>query len=336
MKRSCRKLLFVLFALSLALMPAVVSAEANPRDEIIIKDGWVTGQLTSDTGVAYLLDMPVPSASYPAERLTVEYLCFAECDVLAALNSIGQSPEGAVHVENDGFLYSGDWKAEASADISHDEAASRAVEIGLAFFDALGISVEREPKSIARPYEFDDSDARYWTFFSQPQAYSDYARAQFDSPRRQRARPAQSAYTAVEFAVLLDGMQLIDNPSYPAGYADEPDARVGFPVTARVIVSDSGLLVEATADNIPHVVSRQNADPLPDWQTYLRRYIQSLAVWPNAYAEQTFYHERLGMDVTVYARQPVVIGVLPQLEAVSRYEWVPTWTVEIDEVPTRR
>ena len=333
MKPSCRKTL-ALLPLLIALLFSITPAEAAP-DELAVHDGRVTGRLTSDTGVTYLLDLPVPDDPYPAERLTVEYARFAEGNVHAALRSIGQSAEGAVHTDGDSFLFSGNWKAEAAADITREESASQAVQIGLAFFDALGVSVEREPKSISRPYEFDDADQRYWTFFSEPQALSDYFRAQFDSPRRRRARPEQSAYTSVEFAVLLDGMRLEDNPSYPAEYADEPDAKVGLSVTARVIVSDSGLLVEAAAGSIPRTVSRTSIEPLPDWEPYLREYIKSLDVWPNAYAEQTFYHEGLGMEITEYARQSVVTGMQPRLAAISRDEWMPVWTVTIEEIPVR-
>ena len=301
----------------------------------MILDGHVTGRITSDTGVTYLLDMPIPDEAYPAKSLTVEYARFTERDVLEALQAVNQSAEGSIHADSDSFLFSGNWMAKAAAERSHEDAASQAVAIGLTFFDALGIPVERKPKSVARPYEFDDSDQKYWTFVSEPQAYSDYYRSQFNSPRRQRTRPRQSEYTSVEFAVLLNGMRMIDNPSYPAGYADEPNAKIGFSVTARVIVSDSGLLVEAAASNIPRIISCAPIDPLPDWEAFICSHIKSLDVWPDSYDERTFFNENIGKDVIAYARQPVVTGILPRLEAISQYEWVPTWTVVIDEIPVR-
>ena len=337
MKTSCSKRhLLVFVALLFAMVPVYAHAENTPPpDRITVSDGHVTGQVTSDTGVTYLLDMSVPDDPYPAQALTVEYMRFTEQAVLDALRSTGQSDTGSVHTDNSGFRFDGDWQADARADISHEDAAAQAVTVGLAFFDAMGIPVDHTPKSIVRPYEFDDSDQRYWTFSSEPQAYSDYYRSLFNSPRRQRTRPEQAEYTSVDFAVLLDGMLLIDNPAYPADYADEPDARIGFSVTARVIVSDSGVLVEAVADNIPYVVSREAVDLLPDWETYLRDTIRSLDVWPNSYDEQTFFNENIGKEVTLYARQPVITGVLPRLEAVSQFKWVPTWTVTIDEIPVR-
>ena len=338
MKTSCRSQFWLLLALApllLTLCHPITAAASAPQDEIVILDGRVTGRITSDMGVTYLLDMPIPDEAYPAKCLTVEYASFTEHDVLKALQMVGQSTEGSIHTDSDGFLFSGNWKAVAAAQLSHEDAASQAVAIGLAFFDAMGIPVEREPKSVARPYEFDDSDQKYWTFVSEPQAYSDYNRSQFNSPRRQRTRPRQSEYTSVEFAVLLDGMRMIDNPSYPAGYADEPDAKIGFSVTARVIVSDSGLLVEAAAGNIPRIISCAPIDPLPDWETFICSYIKSLDIWPNRYDERTFFNENIGKDVIVYASQPVVTGILPRLETISQYEWVPTWTVVIDEIPVR-
>ena len=103
-------------------------------------------------------------------------------------------------------------------------------------------------------------------------------------------------------------------------------------MTARIIVSDSGLLVEADASDIPFVVARESIDPLPDWESYLRSYVRSLTAGANSYEEYTYWNENIGKEVTVYATQPVVTGVSPRLKAVSQCEWIPTWVVEIDEI----
>ena len=219
MKASCHNsttILLILLSFLCLMLTCPIETACASQDEVVAAGERITGQITSQTSVTYLLDMPIPQAPYPAQKLTVSYRRFTECEILAALTACGQSTDGEVHLSDTDFRYDGNWDAQAYADIYHEEAAAQAVAIGLAFFDSLGVSVECEPKSIGRPYEFDDSNQRYWTFVSEPQAYSDYFRSQFDSPRRQRTRPRHSEYTSVEFAVLLDDMRMIDNPSYPA------------------------------------------------------------------------------------------------------------------------
>lgn len=78
----------------------------------------------------------------------------------------------------------------------------------------------------------------------------------------------KQAYTAVYFDLMVDGMRLWRDPSYPAHYADEPDAWEGFAVGADVIVSDSGVLVEA-ACNLFEIQSRRPIKDDPAYAYYI-------------------------------------------------------------------
>lgn len=305
----------------LSLLPAALADE-----EIRVEDGRVSGQLTADNGTVITLDMPVPENPFPAEMLTVEYRRITKKEMQQALRAIGQSDEGSFADGVDG-CYTGDWNAEASADISREEAAAQAVSIGLAYFDALGIDVARVPRYVSRPYEFECRLGlmSYPHTVSEADAYIEYERALFDSPRRRRTRPKQSAYTCVSFCVLLNGMYLDEVPSYPAGYADEPDARIGFSVTATVTVSDSGILVDASAGSIPVVKAITPCDPLPDWQDDLEQLCRDWGSLPFSYEEHTLYNEHIQKEVTVYAQRPVLVGLYPCLTTIAEDTWVPVW-----------
>lgn len=314
--------------LSLLAFALPLSASADFTEDVIIltDDLRVTGQITSNLGVPIELDLSLPELELPDQALTVQYRRFTKRELRDALRAIGQSDKGTLDVSRTGCCYSGRWQDKASAPISHEEAAGQAVQIGHELFAALGIDVTKTPRSIGRPYEWDDSNQPYWHAFSEAEAMSAYYEARFNSPRRRRTRPEQSAYTSVDFAVLLDGVPIAQCCSYPAGYVDEPDARISFSTTASVTVSDSGMLVSFTLDYIPIVVSRAPLEqPMPSWQDAIEEACRSCPDTPSSLMDTTFYNEFIGMNVTHYARRPILTGLERLYETTEEFEWVSVW-----------
>ncbi|MDO5377256.1 MAG: hypothetical protein Q4G52_02875 [Clostridia bacterium] len=319
-----------MFSMLLSLLAFALPLSANAdltEDAIILTDDLrVTGQITSDLGVPIELDLIRPELELPDQALTVQYRRFTKRELQEALRAIGQSDMGTFDVSGTGCSYSGGWQDEASASISHEEAAAQAVQIGHELLAALGIDVAKTPQSIGRPYEWDDSDQPYWHAFSEAEAMSAYYEARFNSPRQRRTRPEQSAYTIVYFAVLLDGVPIAQCCSYPAGYADEPDARISFSTTASVTVSDSGMLVSFTLSCVPIVVSRAPLEqPLPSWQDAIEEACRNCPDTPSSLMDTTFYNEYIGMNVTHYARRPILTRLECLYETTEEFEWVPVW-----------
>ncbi len=315
------------FLLLMAALLLPLSACAAPAGDGIVlgTDGRITGQITSDLGVPIELDLALPAAP-PDQALTVEYRRFTKRELQRALRAIGQSDEGDLFADQTGCSYLGRWQEEASAPVSHEEAAQQAVEIGHALFAELGVDVVQTPRSVGRPYEWDDSRQLYWHGMSEPEAMSAYYEAQFYSPRRKRTRPEQGEYTVVDFDVLLDGVPVTQNCFYPAGYADEPDAKTGFSTTASVTVSDSGALVRFVLDYIPVVLSRSPLEtPLPAWREAVEMACRKCSDAPDSLEDFTFFNENIGMDVTHYARRPILTGLVCRYETVTEFEWVPVW-----------
>ena len=322
-------LLLVLLPLSLALLPAPSRAEPSLPDGLTVSEGRVTGTLTTLEGGIYLVDMPIPVAPDPAERLTVAYRQFTEAEVRAALIAAGQSGEGTISlrrefVEDSIFYFTGDFDAESSADISLEDAKAQAVAIALAFVDALGIDCARESPSVRRAYEYDDSNRDFWHTLSEPEAYSEYLRAYANSPKRQRALPEQQSYTDVSFEILLDGHLMDGQTGYPVDDPHDPATIETVTTFVSVWVSDRGEIVRAEAQHIPQSVTREPAEPLMDWREYLSCYQQN-PIAPEDQQDRTYFRSEIGMEITEYGTLTVLTGLEPIYQCVSPNEWVPVW-----------
>lgn len=158
----------------------------------------------------------------------------------------------------------------------------------------------------------------------------------------------KQAYTAVYFDLMVDGMRLWRDPSYPAHYADEPDAWEGLAVGADVIVSDSGVLVEA-ACNLFEIQSRRPIKddpayayyiealydhwslvfPAQDWQDALHAVLADSRLGLSwGVQEHPFQSPSMTEPVTAYGYSTVITQISPCLSTISRNEWAPFWTIE--------
>lgn len=158
----------------------------------------------------------------------------------------------------------------------------------------------------------------------------------------------KQAYTAVYFDLMVDGMRLWRDPSYPAHYADEPDAWEGFAVGADVIVSDSGVLVEA-ACNLFEIQSRRPIKddpayayyiealydhwslvfPAQDWQDALHAVLADSRLGLSwGVQEHPFQSPSMTEPVTAYGYGTVITQISPCLSTISRNEWAPFWTIK--------
>lgn len=337
MKRFASPLL-ALFPLLLALFPASVCAEPSLPDGLSVSDGRVTGEFTTVEGGIYLVDMPVPVAPEPAEKLTVEYRQFTEDEVRAALIAAGQSGEGTIRlrgefIEDSVFFFNGDYDAESSADVSLEEAKAQAVAIALAFVEALDIDCLRESPSVRRVYEYDDSNLQFWHTLSEAEAYSEYLRASYYSPKRLRSLPEQQSYTDVSFEILLDGRFMDGHTGYPVDDPYDPATIETVTTFVSVWVSDCGEIVRAEAQHIPQAFTREPAEPLMDWREYLSYYQQN-PIAPEDQQDRTYFRSEIGMEIIEYAALTVLIGLEPIYQCVSQNEWVPVWgTTTITYVP---
>ncbi|MGN0774517.1 MAG: hypothetical protein ACI4MP_12100 [Candidatus Ventricola sp.] len=337
------------------LCPAAL-AQGDPPDGLIVEEGWVRGTVTGVFGADSIekpikVDCPLPEDPYPAEILTLKEGYVSKKQMQSALRAAGQSTQGQFVNLRGTAMYTGDWRAEAAADISNEEAAAQAVRIGLAYFEALGVEVDPVPRSVSRPYDFDAYMARqteiYEHRYSDPTALIDNARAHWK--RRMKYEEKQPAYTAVYFNLMVGGMRLWSDPAYPAHYADEPDAWEGFSTGAHVIVSDSGVLVEAACDLFEMKARRPiesdavYADylealdgkvslivPAQDWQDALRVALADPAGVNLSWGaeEQPYQNQYMTEPVTTYGFTTVVTAIRPFLSAISRSDWVPFWRIE--------
>ncbi|MDO5377255.1 MAG: hypothetical protein Q4G52_02870, partial [Clostridia bacterium] len=232
-------------------------------------------------------------------------------------------------------------------------AAAQAVAIGRAYFEALGVEIEQDAYRIYRPNDMEDDMAKmsvlYSHQYSDPSVFLERARAQYIRSHRYATDPPY--YTCVLFRVTLDGMRLC-NPSYPAGYADEPGAWIGLSLCADVKVSDSGILVEASTSSIPEIKSRRpmtdedveayvdacmlhsgNCEFIvaKDGQTALLAALADSSRMGRLTGngeDTVFQDERMTEPMTHYGSRGVITGIKPCLFTISKYEWIPVWDIE--------
>lgn len=330
-----------------------VCAQEDLFAGLIVRDQWITGTIESCVGVGtqhehretILVDCPLPAQTYTGEIIKTEIRRFSKKDVQKALRAIGQSDQGRFVSDATGFRFASAAKTDPAADISREKAADRAVRIGLDFFEALGVEVAAESATVARPYDEEafmcSAKERLTHQFSEIDVMMDRQRAQWK--RRQKYETREPQYTRVSFQVMTDGMRVASWPSYPAGYSDEPDARIAFDTGVSVLVSDSGVLAEVQAGNIPQAKSRRlpQAEDAPaisallrqshilaeSWQEALKQ-AQQMGSLPVNSAEESFQAEYMDKPVTRYASRAVVTQIYPCLTAISKDEWVMIWQIE--------
>lgn len=352
------KRIIVNLLLIVLLCPAAL-AQSDPPDGLCVADGWVSGMTTGVFGAdgiehAVKVDCPVPEASYPAEILILSKGYVSKKQMQTALKAAGQRTEGHFVNKRGYAIYTGDWRADASADISAEDAAAQAVRIGLAYFEVLGVEVDPVPRAVSRPYDHEAFMIRqteiYTHWYAEPSAFIEKARASWK--RRMQYEEKQPEYTVVEFDLCVDGMRLWGNPSYPAHYADEPDAWIGMSVGASVTVSDSGVLVEASCELFEVKARRTVAgdavyaeylEALEGQPTFL---LPADDGWDALHAvlsgsphyagvgwreEGLFQNEYMTEPVVAYGSTPVVTGIKPYLSAISESEWAPLWRVEFTD-----
>ena len=353
------KRIIVNLLLLIALLCPTALAQTDPPDGLIVADGWISGMTTGVFGAdgiehAVKVDCPVPEASYPAEILTLTKGYVSKNQMQTALKAAGQRTEGRFVNKRGYAIYTGDWRAVASADISAEDAAAQAVRIGLSYFEALGVEVDPMPRDVSRPYDYDAWMARqtdiYTHRYSDPSTFLERARTNWK--RRMQYEEKQPEYTVVEFDLCVDDMRLWGNPSYPAHYADDPDAWVGMSVGASVTVSDSGVLVEASCELFEPKARRPVAGDA-EYEAYLDALAQSFTFLLPAddgwgalhtvlsgsphYAgigwreEGLFQNKYMTEPVAAFGSTPVVTGIKPYLSAISEGEWAPFWHVEFTD-----
>lgn len=342
--------LALLFALICGM---AACAQADLLADLVIEDQRITGTIEScfGAGTEYerwetiLVDCPLPTQAYTEEIITTTYRLFSKKDVQKALRAIGQSDQGQFISDGTGFRFTSAEKSDPSADITKEEAAEQAVRIGLDFFEALGIEVAVQSAVAARPYDEEEfmrnAQERLTHGFSQIDSLLDRQRAQWK--RRQKYETREPQYTYVSFHIMTDGMRVASWPSYPAGFSDEPEARVAFDTGVSVLVSDSGVLVEAQVGSVPQVKSRrmpqeednaaiaalleQSYIRAKSWQEALEA-AQQMGSLPRNSAEEPFQTEYLDEPITRYASQAVVTEIYPCLYTISKDEWVMIWRIE--------
>lgn len=350
------------FTLLLLFCPAFGLAQQDPLAHVVVEGGWMRGSVTArflagteeETAADILIACPIPEEPYPAEVLTVGYRHFSKKDVQRALRAIGQSDKGKYTNNREEAYYTrAISEDEAFADISREDAAAQAVAIGLAYFEALGVEIEPDVYTTYRPNDMEDDMAKmsllYSHKYSDPSVFLERARAQYIRSHRYATDPPY--YTCVSFHVMLDGMRLC-SPSYPAGYADEPDAWVGLSLCANVRVSDSGVLVGASTSCIPEIKSRRpmtdedveayvdacmlhsgNCEFIAaeDGQTALLAALADssrMGRLTGSGEDTVFQDERMTEPMTHYGSCGVITGIKPCLFTISKYEWIPVWNIE--------
>lgn len=353
MKRIFVNLCFLLMLLFCSAAPA----QGDPLAGLTVVGGRVSGTVTGIFGTDSMekpvkIDCPLPEEPYPEDILTLRSGFVSKKQMQAALRTAGQSTQGQFVHPRGTAMYTGDWRAEAAADISSEEAAAQAVRIGLAYFEALGVSVDPVPRSVSRPYDFKaymaEQTAVFEHRFSDTSTFIDNARAHWK--RRMKYESKQPEYTAVDFYLMVGGMRLWSNPSYPAHYADEPDAWEGLSVGAHVIVSDSGVLVEAACDLFEMKACRPidgdavyddyfetfrqhgsiGVFPAQDWRDALRIALNDprLGGFSWGAEEQPYQNQYLAEPITAYGFSTVITGIRPFLSAISSSDWAPFWRIE--------
>lgn len=359
MKCIINKILVLLLVL---IAPSI--AEGAGFERISIKDGRMTGTVTAIFGKGtqfesdeeLLLDCAVPDDSYTPEIFRMGYRYIGKADVQRALWTIGQNDEGTYICSEEGTTYIHTAKIDPSARISKEEAERQAVEIGIQYFEALGIDVVKVPVSIERPYDLESymeqSSELYSHAYSDTSSFMKSAEEQWKKTHRYETRTP--SYTRVTFAVMVDGMRVWTQPSYPAGYSDEPGARVGFEVSACVLVSDSGVLVEASTSYIPEIKGTRRLEegekehhpillngvhrsPLiraDNWQEGLSTVLQDASgiggLTKNA-EDRPFQNRQMSEPIAAYGYQTVITDIYPCLSTISKDEWAMFWHIDCQQ-----
>ena len=332
---------------------AAASAQDDLLANLVIENQRITGtmEVFLGEGTQYerketiLVDCPLPTQPYSGEIFTTEYRHFGKKDIQKALKTIGQSDQGRFVSDENGFRFTCEQRIDPLADISQEAAASQAVRIGRSFFEALGIEVDVDSAYATRPYDEEafmrSAKERFIHCFSEIDELLDRQRAQWKRMQKYETRGPQ--YTLVSFRSMTDGMRIAAWPSYPAGYADEPDVRIAFDTGVSVLVSDSGVLVEAQAGRIPQVKNRrmpQERDAAAiaalqekshilaeNWQEALEA-AHRLECLPRNAKEAVFQAEYMDEPIISYASQAVVTDIYPCLYTISENEWVMIWQIE--------
>ncbi len=338
----------------------VVCASAEMPADIAIRDDRIIGtaiarfDVGGDEGreVPILVDCALPQAPYTADVFEMEYRYISREDMQKALRSIGQSDQGKYINHRGTAIYTRTESVDPMAEISREEAAQQAVSIGLAFFDALGIQVIKTPADIDRPYDEEaymlSVQERLSHQYSDITALMDQHRAQWKRRIKYETRAPQ--YTRVDFDLMTDGMRIWGQPSYPVDYEDEPDAWIGFSVGASVLVSDSGVIVEASVDHAIDVKKKRTARPdeldrfalrqydhlvsrlvlAESWQEALTLVLSDASRMGNISAgtqEHAYQNQYMDEPITAYACQSVITDIYPCLSAISEEEWAMLWYV---------
>ena len=332
----------------------------NSFSGLFIENGQMTGTVTAhfSVGTEYEsaeeinVDCPVPRKAYLQEILTVADRYVSKKEMQQALKAAGQRTVGKFTNLRGSGVYTGDWNAEARADISKEAAAEQATRIALQYFDALGVEVDPIPRDVFRPYDYDEWMGKqinsYEHRFSDASTFIENAEAYWKLLSKHH--PKQSEYTSVSFYILLDGMRLETNPSYPAGYADEPEAWEGFSVSADAIVSDSGILVEASC-NLLKIVSRRpmkndrvyesflphsqsRGDILLPGECWQEALITALVnsspiiQLQKSSSDALYQNKYMDEPIIAFGSRTVITEITPILHTISKKDWAPFWHIE--------
>jgi len=340
--------------LTILLLFSHSSAESALLSGLTIADGriggTVTAQFISNDGQANLqeiiVDCEIPEDIHPNEALIVTSHLITEKDMLHALQSIGQCTSGSFRITPESSSFSGNWDAPASSEISKAEASEQAIRIGLAYFDALGVEVERIPCRVERPNDLDaylDQTARMYSHvYSDPTLFLKRTQEQWEKTHRYET--IQPFYTTVQFIVNANGMRLWPTPVYPDH--DTKDVFIGYDASAYVTVSDSGVLVEARASGIPQINSRILLSNKPTSPYGLHGNAQFIVAdcWQEALCfalahgaasnlignTESYMIQDNNTDIPVIrsSSRGVITSIKPYLYPASKDVLVPVWYIE--------
>lgn len=347
-----KRMIAELMLLFMLVCSAAACAQGDLLANLVIEDRHITGTIETcfGAGTEYehwetiLVDCPLPNYTYTGEIIQTEVRCFGKKDVQKALQAIGQNDQGWFVSDETGFRFTSEAKLDPSADISQAEAADQAVRIGLAFFEALGVEASAESATVTRPYDEEafmrSAQERLAHSFSEIDVMMDRQHAQWKRMHRYDTRGPQ--YTHVSFQIMADGMRVASWPSYPAGFSDEPDAKIAFDTGVSVLVSDSGVLVEVQAGCIPRVKGRrmpgkEDANAIAElreqsfiqaegWQEALEAAALAGCL-PRNEAQMPFQTGELNEPITRYPSQAVITEVYPCLYTIAKNEWVMVWQI---------
>jgi len=142
----------IFILLLLCILPSTSKGEM--LQGIMVEDGRISGIVTAlfgkgteyETTHTLQIDCSVPNGIYTPEIFEVEYRYFSKKDIQKALQAIGQSDQGTFQNSREGTSYVNTSKIDPSAGISKEDAAKQAIEIGIKYFEALGIEVVMCPE----------------------------------------------------------------------------------------------------------------------------------------------------------------------------------------------